>query len=108
MKTVLRGLTRASVLPVWVFCADLAERLEGGDHTVPGLAEAGAAYRADPLLEAAADLSDCLVSHERGEVDVSAVRHEALRVATLACRLWLVSLELTVENGAEEAGDGDD
>lgn len=93
-------------LPVWDFCRDLAERLERGDHTVEGLAEAGAVYRADALFEAGADLSDCLVAHERGEVDISTVRSEALRVATLACRLWLVSLEQTVENAGEEAGDG--
>ena len=92
-------------LPIWDFCRDLAERLERGDHTVPGLAGAGAAYRADPLIEAAADLSDCLVAHEAGRVGESAVRSEALRVAALACRLWLVSLEQTVENEEEEAGD---
>ena len=89
-------------LPVWDFCRDLAERLERGDHTVEGLAEAGAAYRADPLIEAAADLSDCLVAHEAGRVDVGTVRSEALRVATLAARLWLVSLEQTVENAEAE------
>ena len=92
-------------LPAWTFCADLCERLERGEHVVPGLAEAGAAYRADPLIEAAADLSDALFSHELGALDERTVRSEALRVAVLACRLWLVSLELTVENGAEETGD---
>lgn len=95
-------------LPIWDFCRDLAERLERGDHTVAGLAEASASYRADPLIEAAADLADVVVSHSAGRVDVSTVRSEALRVATLAARLWLVSLEQTVENVAEEAGDGDD
>lgn len=103
-------------LPIWDFCRDLAERLERGDHAVEGLAEAGAVYRADALFEAGADLSDCLVAHERGEVDERTVRSEALRVAALACRLWLVSLELTVQNETEacpersrrEAGDGDD
>ena len=91
-------------LPIWDFCRDLAERLERGDHTVEGLAEAGAVYRADALFEAGADLSDVIVSHERGQVDVSTVRSEALRVATLACRLWLVSLEQTVQTETEEGG----
>lgn len=52
--------------------------------------------------------SGAVVSHSAGRVDEGTVRSEALRVAVLACRLWLVSLELTVENEAEEAGDGDD
>ena len=95
-------------LPVWDFCRDLAERLERGDMAmVDGLADAGAAYRADPLIEAAADLADILVSHQAGRVDESGVRHEALRVCVLACRLWLELPVQTGDNEAEEVGDGD-
>ena len=94
-------------LPVWDFCRDLADRLERGEHTVPGLTEAGAAYRADPLLEACADLADALVAHEQGYMDESAIRSEALRCAALACRLWLTALELTLQHETEVTEDGD-
>lgn len=98
-------------LPIWDFCRDLAERLaapgrERGEYGDSGLTEAGAVYRADPLIEAAADLADVVVSHSAGRVDERTVRHEALRVACMAAQLWLVSLEQTVENAGEEAGDG--
>lgn len=96
---------QVSILPVWTFCADLRERLERGEHTVDGLACAGAVYRADPLIEAVADLVDALTGHEQGRMGESVVRQGALRVATMACRLWL-ELPQPVQTGTEVECDG--
>ena len=92
-----------------VFCELLAARLtlgQGGPGggALPGLAALDAVYRADALFEAGADLSDSIVAFERDLVGSDTVREGALRVAALACQLYLAT---TGGGLAEEIGDGD-
>ena len=91
-----------NILPIQNFCADLFEQV--GPSVVGGLEidllrQAGAVYRADTCFAVIADLADALAAHERGRVNETAVRFEALKVARLACLLWLSTL-------VTEDGDG--
>ena len=68
-----------------VFCNDLeAAVLKAAPDELPGLRQAGAVYRADPLFEAVADLSD-LVWHEQGRLGEDVVRLEASGCAGSLC-----------------------
>jgi hypothetical protein len=80
------------IIPIQNFCADLCERTEDAvvyRHELPRLREAGAVYKADPLYEAVADLTDALLGHEQGRLGEDVARQEALRVCRLAVLLWL-------------------
>ena len=46
-------------------------------------------YKADPLYEAVADLTDALLGVEQGRLGEDVARQEALRVCRLAVLLWL-------------------
>jgi hypothetical protein len=69
----------------------LAARLTLGQGALPGLAAQDAVYRADALFEAGAELSDVLVAYDAGRVGADVVREEALKVAGLACQLYLAT-----------------
>jgi hypothetical protein len=59
-----------------------------------------AAYRADRLIELAADLADCIVAYGTGRVGPSPVRHAALLVVQETQALVLATV-------GEEEDDGD-
>jgi hypothetical protein len=73
------------------FCELLAARLTLTQGALPGLAALDAVWRADALFEAGADLSDSLLAFERDLVGSDTVREGALRVAALACQLYLAT-----------------
>jgi hypothetical protein len=74
-----------------VFVELLAARLTLGQGALPGLAALDAVYRADALFEAGADLSDVLVAYDAGRLGADVVREAALKVAGLACQLYLAT-----------------
>jgi hypothetical protein len=78
---------------ILVFCNDLEAGLRTAAQrdlaALRALREAGAVYRADPLFEAVADLSDGLVLVEQGRANDTVVREASLRVCRLAALLWL-------------------
>ena len=86
------------------FVEVLHARLCLGQHDAHTLLELDPLRRCDPLFEAAADLSDVLCALGQGHGGANLVREQALKVATLAAQLWLVSTggePLETEGGDE-------
>jgi hypothetical protein len=88
-----------------VFVELLAARLTLGQGALPDLAARDAVYRADSLFEAGADLTDVLVGYDAGRVGSSAVMDAALKVAALACQVYLATTGAGLAEGIGEVTD---
>lgn len=92
------------------FTADLARALLAQEALLPILLVTPAAYRADPLFEAGADLVDALEGQEAGRLGLSVIRQEALRVCVLAAQLYVSLCDAgpsPVQTVGEEGPDDD-